>query len=407
MALLVTDGDHLKRNYKEEGILFLTSENFTEFYINYDSPLRIDAGYEKTLSRARSEPQSIFLTKTGRWYGKAAVCPESCPVFNISADVAKIRLRPGYDPFFLACYLNSTIGYGLVRRESTGATRDRIILENLKNLPVPQVKGHPEYKRYVMKIWEAKDQALELQEESSALLLSALGIDALDLSQYLSYEKNYSSMSAAGRLDAEYFSPRYQRVLERLGKDERVMGDVVSIAERRFIPSLYKENTKFSYIEIGSLSGDGWADAETLDIADAPSRAQWIVQPHDIITSTVRPIRRLSALISDDQAGYICSSGFAVLQPEEIEPEVLLAYLRLPIICEILDLHTTASMYPAVSIDRLLSIPFPNLSKSVRDKIVANVRLSHAARRKANQLLSEVKSAIEQLILASDRGKRQ
>ena len=38
-----------------------------------------------------------------------------------------------------------------------------------------------------------------------------------------------------------------------------------------------------------------------------------------------------------------------VLTPEEIEPELLLVYLRLPLVCELLDLHTTASMYPAIS----------------------------------------------------------
>ncbi|MFN6473188.1 MAG: hypothetical protein RMY36_026460 [Nostoc sp. SerVER01] len=63
---------------------------------------------------------------------------------------------------------------------------------------------------------------------------------------------------------------------------------------------------------------------------EAPSRAQWIVKTNDVITSTVRPIRRLSALIEPEQNNYICSSGFAVLKPTKIEPEVLLVYLRSP-----------------------------------------------------------------------------
>ena len=32
-----------------------------------------------------------------------------------------------------------------------------------------------------------------------------------------------------------------------------------------------------------------------------------------------------------------------------IDPELRLAYLRLPVVAELLDLHTTASMYPAIS----------------------------------------------------------
>ncbi len=56
------------------------------------------------------------------------------------------------------------------------------------------------------------------------------------------------------------------------------------------------------------------------------------------------PIRRLSAIISPEQNGHVCSSGFVVLNPKRIAPEVLLTYLRLTIICELMDLHTSASL---------------------------------------------------------------
>lgn len=109
------------------------------------------------------------------------------------------------------------------------------------------------------------------------------------------------------------------------------------------------------------VTADGEAEPETLDVADAPSRATWIVKPGDVITSLVRPIRQLSAMIHDHQGGCVCSSGFCVLSPNPsgggIEPEVLLTYLRLPLVCELLDLNTTASMYPAIPVDRLKAIP--------------------------------------------------
>ena len=82
---------------------------------------------------------------------------------------------------------------------------------------------------------------------------------------------------------------------------------------------------------------------------DAPSRATWIVKPGVIISAMVRSIRRLSAVIMDKQNGNVCTSGFAVLTLKNIAPELLLVYLRLPLVCELLDLYTTASMYPAIS----------------------------------------------------------
>jgi restriction endonuclease S subunit len=127
-----------------------------------------------------------------------------------------------------------------------------------------------------------------------------------------------------------------------------------------------------------------------------------VVKSGDIITSTVRPIRRLSALVRDDQDGCVCSSGFAVLTPKAggdgIEPEVLLTYLRLPVICEILDLYTTASMYPAIPVDRLLRIPIPIPNKAARKQIVAKVQEARAARREAGRLLQQAKATLEHMI---------
>ncbi len=151
----------------------------------------------------------------------------------------------------------------------------------------------------------------------------------------------------------------------------------------------------FDYIEISDLGGDGTASSTSLDRADAPSRATWHVHAGDILTSTVRPIRRLSALIEPPQDGFVCSSGFVVLQPEGVTPEVLLTYLRLPLICELMDLHTSASMYPAISETDLLGLPFAPPDEATADAIRDAVIHSRAARSRATMLLDAAKRAIE------------
>lgn len=80
----------------------------------------------------------------------------------------------------------------------------------------------------------------------------------------------------------------------------------------------------FDYIEISDIDGAGAATSTRLASEDAPSRATWHVWAEDIITSTVRPIRRLSAQITAEQEGFVCSSGFVVVTPRDIGPEVLL-----------------------------------------------------------------------------------
>lgn len=137
-------------------------------------------------------------------------------------------------------------------------------------------------------------------------------------------------------------------------------------------------------------------------MTEAPSRATQHVRAGDVITSTVRPIRRLSALIAPDQDGAVCSSGFVVLQPRRVSGEVLLTYLRLPLVCELMDLHTSATMYPAISESDLMALPIPAIAPSVQAEVNDAVRQSTRARQHATRLLDAAKRAVEMVIEESE-----
>ncbi len=92
---------------------------------------------------------------------------------------------------------------------------------------------------------------------------------------------------------------------------------------------------------------------------------------------------------------FVASSGFLVLQPKLDPAEVLLTYLRLPPVCELMDLHSSASLYPAISERDLLKLPFPKLAAKTCDAIVQSVRTAHAARREAQALLARAQRAVE------------
>lgn len=283
-----------------------------------------------------------------------------------------------------------------------------LILPDLKQLPLiePDKALLSDVVSLVHSARAEKKRSKDMIESAETLLMKALDLDHFDLSSEKCYSRKFSELQEEGRFDAEYFKPKYQRVIRRLRKGGCALADMVTLSEHKFDPASRAKTSTFCYIEIGSLTGDGEAESETVVVSDAPSRAAWIVKAGDVITSTVRPIRRLSALIRKDQDGCICSSGFVVLTPRAgaIEPEVLLTYLRLPVICEILDLHTTASMYPAIPVDRLMRVPIMIPDKTVRKQIVAKVQEGITARRASARLLEEAKKTVEGMI-ARDFGR--
>lgn len=327
------------------------------------------------------------------------------PTDLITVSEVTILRNAKVSPEFLFAYLASSTGQSLIEREITGATGQQHLLKSkVASILVPT---EPDGIESILR--NAVQEAYQLQEagriaytEAEVLLESALGLDKLDMTHQLFYERFYADVQAAIRairFDAEFFQPRMQNLIATLSRNSQTIGDVAKLSKRRFKPA---PGSEFHYIEIGDVSGNGTADSRHIVSEDAPSRATWIVNPGDIITTTVRPIRRLSAIITDEQAGYVCSSGFAVLTPKNVEPEVLLVYLRLPLICELLDLYTTASMYPAIATTDLMTIPIALPNNATCQKIVAKVRESFKARRDARRMLEKAKAMAEETIFGDE-----
>ena len=184
-----------------------------------------------------------------------------------------------------------------------------------------------------------------------------------------------------------------------MGRQGKTLRDVARLCEDVFMP---QPAQPFHYIEIGDLAANGAVTCHVVPGEEAPSHATWIVQPGDVITFTVRPIRCLTGLIEPEQAGNICSSGFAVLTLKGIPGELLFAYLRLPVICELMDLHTTASMYSAFSTTDLMRLPFLLPGDATIKKVKSQITAARAARCEAHTLLEIAKQAVEVAIEESE-----
>ena len=386
----------LGADYPDEGVKFLRVQNVMPNYIEPTDMAFISPHDDANLARSRLRLNDVLFTITGVSYGKATVVTEEYVGSNINQHSVRMAVKPGkIGPYFLAAFLNSAPGKAQSDQNVTGGTRPALDYSTIRSFSIPLFTDA--FQLSVEKTVKAGHDCLGKAAARLAfaeqILLRALGLDRWCPPENLCYVRRASAVAAAARLDAEFFSPRTMQLLAMLGAGDLTIRDVAPPRHEEFRGS--GGPGEFDYIEIGALRGDGTAGAERLPCAEAPSRAVWIVRPGDVVTSTVRPNRRLSALITSKQDGYVASSGFVVLRPERVASEVLLTYLRLPPVCEVLDLHTSASLYPAISEADLLKLPFPKLSKAVCNEVTDSVRAAHAARREAQAQLALAQRAVE------------
>ena len=388
----------IKREYVEHGLATIMAKNVKSNRVDFSDLRYMAADKIDKVSKNRLFRDDVVVTRSGANYGRSTAWKYAIEAFAC-ADLLIVR-SPTIPSGYLSSFLESEQGSALVLRGGYGAAQPHIAPRYLLDVEVPRF-GDLECRidSIVSRSVSLDVSASQLGRQGDDMLCDLFGLENWGSLKGHTYTARASDVADARRLDADFFSPRIHEVLEVLTSDGLSIGDVVSTRRDRFnAPNI----GTFRYIEIGDLDGFGATNSKSLACADAPSRATWRVREDDVITSTVRPLRRLSAQISQDQDGSVCSSGFVVLEPDAISPEVLVTYLRLPIICEILDLYASASMYPAITEEDILGLPIRELDQDTECKIVEIMHSSRDARSQAGVLREASKAAVDIAILEGE-----
>ena len=154
------------------------------------------------------------------------------------------------------------------------------------------------------------------------------------------------------RGDVAYWLPAFSSLAHLPHK----LSDVVKLSDLRFDPNKNPIG-KFFYIDISNIdTTDGSYEKTEIQNTYAPSRARKKVEQFDVIVSTVRPNRNATSIILENSNNLVCSTGFAVLKAEKINPHYLFIFTKTPYFIDQLVRQTSATMYPAVNEKDVLSV---------------------------------------------------
>jgi type I restriction enzyme, S subunit len=397
LCSLITDGDHGSADYADEGVRFVLSEAVAGGWVEPSKCRFITQRHAETLKRSTLKSGDVLVTKTGVYFGKSAVVEAWLAGANTIAHVGILRLRSDASvrPYLLSTFLNSAYGHAQLRRRGIKATRPEIKLLEFDAIRVPLMSRGFQLvvESVVLRAFNTNNESARAMADAESVLLAAIGLDRWRPPEPLSYVRRSNEAFNAHRLDAQFFAPRVQALLTLLGRDGLTVASVAPPRHQEFDPD--SAGPTFQYIEIGDVGPDATVGSTERATVEAPSRATQHVKAGDVVTSTVRPIRRLSAIVDASQDGAVCSSGFVVLNPTAISGATLVTYLRLPLVCELMDLHCSASLYPAISERDLLGLPIPRIEQDVQRKVDTLVESGRAYKVSAAQLLDAAKRAVE------------
>src|SRR5260370_37358055 len=92
----------------------------------------------------------------------------------------------------------------------------------------------------------------EFYQQAEDLLLKELGLKDFEVSRDLTYIVNYSDIEKAGRIDADYFQPKYLKMLSKIkNKNATFLKGVVQIVSDKFTPKL---DSNYKYVELANIN---------------------------------------------------------------------------------------------------------------------------------------------------------
>lgn len=357
------------------------------------------------IARTALQPLDIVTTIIGATEEiiarTALVTQEDLPA-NINQNIVQIRIDPEVaSPEYISIFLNTDYGRNYMRYLSRQTEQVNLNCSEVEDIVVPKFSTtlQSSIEELVQNAYVAKRQAMDQYKNAESLLLSALNYQPVVQTQSYSEKSFSASFGATGRLDAEYYQSKYDKLYASLHTSDTVHSLCV-LHDQNFMPN---EKRKYTYIELADVGQMGeLLEADPVYGAELPTRARRKVEAGQVIISSIEGSLQNCALITDEFNGALCSTGFYILTSESLNPETLLVLFKSEPIQMLIKQRCSGTILTAISKDQLLSMPLPKIDDKTQELIAEKVQKSFSLRRQANLLLENAKRAVE---LAIEQGE--
>ena len=123
--------------YIHSGIPFIRSQNVLHYSLNLDDVVYITDEINEKMSRTQTQINDVLLNITGASIGRCTYIPDSLEQANVNQHVCIIRTKSNLLYKYLSLYLNSPAIQHLIKKWSSGATREALTISQIKSIPLP------------------------------------------------------------------------------------------------------------------------------------------------------------------------------------------------------------------------------------------------------------------------------
>ena len=381
--------------YRSSGVPFVRIANLGGMKVDFSELAYIDEETHVQYLASELHRGDILLSKTA-YAAASIVTMDKC---NSSQDTIAISLKSGsvLDPYYTVVYLNTVYGLFLMGHLFTGNIQSHFNLPDCKEkLLIPVFSGgfQSKIREWFEKALEAEETAKKLYRDAEQQFLSELGFADWSPDTKAISVKKFSDFITAGRFDAEYFQPKYDRIFQKI---QGYQGGTIAASDA-LVTGLVNESfeTPERYVELADIGANGEiTGCISAVFGSLPSRARQRIKTGQVIVSSVEGSLDKCALVTSEYDNALCSTGFHRFHAKAINPETLLLLFKSWPIRQLMKRGCSGTILSAISPGELDHVPLPLVAPKTQQELAAKVQSTFALRAESKRLLDLAKRAVE------------
>ncbi len=399
----------LGETFSEEGIPYIRAEDIRLFTDFAESP-KISLELHKKLKNYQTKYNDVLLTIVGNSISDVGIVKFKLDKCNLTENCAKITNLRGLMPEFLFAFLLSRYGQNQIHREKVGTAQPKLALTRIRNFKIALLSESFQSitRNLINKAENAQNKAKQFYHQAEQIILSELGLQDWKSTHQLSFIRNFSDTQSADRIDADYFQPVYDEMLEAVksAKSYARLGNIVTIKKCVEPGGEAYQDTGIPFVRVSNLAKSGINDNNQQFISESLYESLKMHQPKKgeiLLSKDATP--GIAYYLSDVPSKMIPSSGIlrlTVIGADKIIPEYLTLVLNSVIVQKQIERDVGGSVINHWLVDQVKNTIIPLLDDSVQKEISGKITESFMKREQSRNLLEIAKSGVEMAIEKSE-----
>ena len=393
-------------NFKEYGIPFIRSQNFNHLNVELENIVFCSETFYIEKENSNVKKHDVLFAAVGATIGEVILIQDNLDKACINQNIGRVRLKNS-SPHFIFTFFKTKYGQSQLMKDNTGNAQCYLNTEKINNFIIPNlsINFQLQIENLVKQAHEKLDHSKSLYSEAEAVLLEEVGLKDFEPSQENINIKSFSeSFGTSGRLDAEYYQPKYEDILNKIkSQNFDRLNNIVEITKSIEPGSNNYDDEGLPFMRVSDFSKNGITETNKFlkdsFVKENKKQLDQLNPKKGTILFSKDGTVGIAYHLREDYNGITSGAILHLnLKTTGVFPEYLTLVLNSDLVQKQSERDAGGSIIQHWRVSEIENVLIPIIEKPIQEKIAEKIEKSFALKKESERLLEVAKQAVEMAI---------